>query len=239
MIRIGKPCLHIHAAQRLWRTIRVRFRHDKTQVVSMPSSAKDLQAYPSVLFLNGFPGVGKLSVARQVHKMLAVSRLFDNHLLIDVAQAIEPQRSPAHYNLRTSLRRAAFDGLKAVEDKFATLILTSCSASTLSHDVEVFADFVDIARARGVPFVSVNIVCNEKENVKRLTNAERGEGKEKLMDGQVLVDMRMQHKLLEASTCKEETVDVQVYHLELDTTNDSVQRTADKVIEFLKVTATL
>ncbi|KAJ7346990.1 hypothetical protein DFH08DRAFT_870019 [Mycena albidolilacea] len=127
----------------------------------MSFPANNPRSCPSVLFINGFPGVGKLSVAREVQKQLTASRLLDNHLLIDVAQAIEPNRGPAHYALRTVLRRAAFDGLKAVEDKSVTLILTSCSASTLHHDVEVFSEFVDIARARGVPFVSVNLVCDE------------------------------------------------------------------------------
>lgn len=193
--------------------------------------------YPSVLFINGFPGVGKLSIAREVHKRLAASRLLDNHLLIDPAQAIEPNRSPAHYALRTGLRRAAFQGLKAVADKSATLILTSCSASTLPHDVEVFAEFVDVARARGVPFVSVNILCNEQENMERVKSEERGAGKEKLTDAQTLVDLRKKHKLLDASVCDEETAGVEVYHLDLDTTRDSMQQSADKVMEFLKVVA--
>jgi len=195
--------------------------------------------YPSVLFINGFPGVGKLSIAREVHKRLAASRLLDNHLLIDPAQAIEPNRSPAHYALRTGLRRAAFHGLKAVADKSATLILTSCSASTLPHDVEVFAEFVDVAQARGpgVPFVSVNILCDEEENIKRLKSEERGAGKEKLTDAQTLVDLRKKHKLLDASVCDEETAGVEVYHLDLDTTRDSVQQSADKVMGFLKVAA--
>ncbi|KAJ7786690.1 hypothetical protein B0H14DRAFT_306393 [Mycena olivaceomarginata] len=199
----------------------------------MSFPANNPRSCPSVLFINGFPGVGKLSVAREVQKQLTASRLLDNHLLIDVAQAIEPNRGPAHYALRTVLRRAAFDGLKAVEDESVTLILTSCSASTLPHDVEVFSEFVDIARARGVPFVSVNLVCDERENVERATNEERGKDKGKLMDGQAIVDMRTKHRLLDASVCEEETAGVEVYHLEVDSTNISVQQSADKVMDFL------
>ncbi|KAJ7342932.1 hypothetical protein DFH08DRAFT_873811 [Mycena albidolilacea] len=102
----------------------------------MSFPANNPRACPSVLFINGFLGVGKLSVAREVQKKLDASRLLDNHLLIDVAQTIEPNRSPAHYALRTALRRAAFDRLKAVEDISVTLVLTSCSASTLPYDAE-------------------------------------------------------------------------------------------------------
>ncbi len=103
--------------------------------------------------------------------------------------------------------------------------------------MEVFAEFVDVARARGVPFVSMNILCNEQENMERVKSEERGAGKEKLTDAQTLVDLRKKHKLLDASVCDEETAGVEVYHLDLDTTRDSMQQSADKVMEFLKVVA--
>jgi hypothetical protein len=99
----------------------------------------------------------------------------------------------------------------------------------------VFAEFVDIARFRAVPFVSVNIVCDERENVERLKNDERSKGKGELMDGQILMDMREKHTLLNASACKAEIAGVKLYHLELDTTRNSVQQSVDKVMEFLRV----
>jgi hypothetical protein len=72
----------------------------------------------------------------------------------------------------------------------------------MPQDVEVFAEFADIARAR-VSFVSVNVVCDEWENSERATDA--GWGKGKLTDGQALMEMRTKHRLLDASVLKEET----------------------------------
>lgn len=134
---------------------------------------------------------------------------------------------------RFFVARHSTDSRRLRTNPSVTLILTSCSASTLPHDVEVFSEFVDIARARGVPFVSVNLVCDERENVERATNEERGKNKGKLMDGQAIVDMRTKHRLLDASVCEEETAGVEVYHLEVDSTNISVRQSADKVMDFL------
>jgi len=92
----------------------------------IPSSSSTYS--PCVLFLNGFPGVGKLTIARHIRRILSESLLVDNHLLIDPAEAIEPNRTPAHYTLRRAIRQAAFDGLKAVERKSTIFIMTSCTA---------------------------------------------------------------------------------------------------------------
>ena len=45
-----------------------------------------------VIFINGFPGIGKLSIARSLQGQLAdmATRLFDNHLIIYLAEAIHP-----------------------------------------------------------------------------------------------------------------------------------------------------
>jgi hypothetical protein len=61
-----------------------------------------------VLLLNGFPGVGKLTIASLFEAKLDHSstpfRLIDNHLLIDPVVAIEPVRNKGHYALRKKFR---------------------------------------------------------------------------------------------------------------------------------------
>ena len=198
-----------------------------TQIPS-PSSTYS----PCVLFLNGFPGVGKLTIARHLRRILSESLLVDNHLLINPAEAIEPNRTPAHYTLRRAIRQAAFDGLKAVERKSTIFIMTSCTADNPA-DREVFSEFVDIARVRGILFVSIIIDCEPIANMARLTSAERYCGKNKLANGQVLAGLRLHNRLLDPKNCQGETEGVKIYHTSIDTTGCSVTRSTNMVLQFL------
>ena len=166
-IRMGEEYLGYKDRPDITEHLRQIFENRNGTQIPSPSSTYS----PCVLFLNGFPGVGKLTIARHLRRILSESLLVDNHLLIDPAEAIEPNRTPAHYTLRRAIRQAAFEGLKAVERKSTIFIMTSCT--------EVFSEFVDIARVRGIPFVSIIIDCESIANMARLTSPERYYGKKK------------------------------------------------------------
>lgn len=40
------------------------------------------------IYRNGYPGFGKLTVAEELSKLIPLSKVFDNHLLIDPVAAI-------------------------------------------------------------------------------------------------------------------------------------------------------
>jgi predicted kinase len=188
---------------------------------------------PCVLFLNGYPGVGKLTIARAVHSDLGNSRLVDNNLLVELAEAIEPTPGPKNEAIRAAIRKAAFDGLKAVTNDIITVILTACTLSDRLADLDRFAEFVDVARVRGVPFVSVNLDCDSQTNIKRVGSEERLHDKSKLMDVQVLLDTRNKYKLLDPKVCITQTRDVEIYHKDLDTTRLTVEESSTAVMDFL------
>jgi adenylylsulfate kinase-like enzyme len=81
---------------------------------------------PCVLLLNGFPGVGKFTIAKSLCSSFVTSNtpylLLDNHLIIDAAHAIIPDRSPSNYALRKQFRDVAFNGLKALEEENSVVI---------------------------------------------------------------------------------------------------------------------
>ena len=200
---------------------------------------------PCVLFLNGFPGVGKLSIGLLLEKVLPESRLIDNHLLIDPVEAIEPDRkTTAHYELRLYFRRIAFDRLKKIESKHLTVMMTSCSAAT-PDDIRDFAEHVDIARVRRVPFLAVNLICEESVNAMRLCSDERvnghrsGTGKSKLIDANVLSELHRDFTLLDPRQYPTETMGVEVQFLEINTTHLSIEDAAQKVLEFLRDKASI
>lgn len=104
-----------------------------------------------LVLLNGYPGVGKLSVARTLRSKIqdvltSPTRLIDNHLIIDPAQAVHPGRGPEHKAFRTRLRHAILDELKTLPDPDTILIMT-LSLKTDKEEIEVFAEHVDVGPA--------------------------------------------------------------------------------------------
>jgi chloramphenicol 3-O-phosphotransferase len=188
-----------------------------------------------VLLLNGFPGVGKFTIAKALAAKLGdvPHRLIDNHVLIDPIEAIEPGRSEAHYALRKKFRVVAFEGLKALDEKTLVIILTACLA-TSSEDLSQFAEYLDIAEARGVPLVVVNIVCDVGTNRRRLCSSERKTGgKTKLIDVGILEKIRSEYTLLGKEQATECAKGRSMVHFELDTSEMDVEQASRKVWDFL------
>jgi cytidylate kinase len=60
-----------------------------------------------ILQINGWPGVGKLTVGRIIAKELG-GRLLDNHTIYNPAFALTEFRSPAFYDTVRAVRDVAF-----------------------------------------------------------------------------------------------------------------------------------
>ncbi|KUJ10147.1 uncharacterized protein LY89DRAFT_270937 [Mollisia scopiformis] len=198
-----------------------------------------------ILLLNGFPGVGKLTIAKALQIRLrhnnAPHRLIDNHLLIDPVVTIEPERNTAHYFLRKSFRRTAFERLKALKEEELVLIFTACLVTsrvpTAYDDIEQFGEYVDFAEAKGVPLVMFNIVCDLSANCGRLYSEERRKGavggKTKLVNIEVLEKIRQETSLLareQVMACKK---GVNIVYFEVDTSDLAAGDAAEKVWDLL------
>jgi shikimate kinase len=97
-----------------------------------------------LIILNGFPGVGKLTIARSLQSRFTdvETRLVDNHLIIDPAEAVHPGRGLQHKEFRERLRRVIFDELKTVPEQDTVLIMT-CSLGANEADAAVFAEHLE------------------------------------------------------------------------------------------------
>ncbi|TVY48791.1 hypothetical protein LOCC1_G001087 [Lachnellula occidentalis] len=197
---------------------------------------RDIQ--PCVILFNGFPGVGKLSSTKgfqaALHASHIPSHILDNHTLIDPVSAIHPLRTPAHYALRKTIRKAAFEHLKAL-DHGVVILMTTCLAATAA-DIEVFAEHVEIASARGIPLININITCDFATNRERLCCEERRHsGKSKLLDVEILTTLRQEHVLLDASAHLPELQGVDIKQWSLDSSalsvEDAVQAVFDLFVE--------
>lgn len=97
--------------------------------------------------LNGFPGVGKLTIARSLQSSLTnqnvETRLIDDHLIIDPAEAVHPGRGHQHRAFRDKLRNLAFDEPKTLPEQDIVLIIT-CSLGANLEDAALFAEHLEV-----------------------------------------------------------------------------------------------
>ncbi|KAK5169864.1 uncharacterized protein LTR77_005842 [Saxophila tyrrhenica] len=177
------------------------------------------QVKPCVIFPNGFPGVGKLTIARSIEEKLQhfriSSRLVDTHLLDDAAKAIHPSTPRKGSDnvqqavLLDRLRMVVLKELKTLPTQ-NTVIIINGGLSMEKCDVAVFADYVDVARARGIPFYAFTIACELEEHLTRVRTASRW--------------MRMQLTIAEL-------YNVSRKNRVLDPTDESVVGRFDKVVK--------
>ncbi|WDZ77395.1 AAA family ATPase [Ensifer adhaerens] len=150
------------------------------------------QAPSLVVHINGWPGSGKLTIARHLAERLG-ARLADNHTLINPAEALFERGNPLYRSLRAAIRESVFEHLvkASAEQSFVFTDALSDDAA----DARAFQDCAELARRRGARFVAVVMDCDVEENLKRLTRAGRSK-QHKLTDPAILLDLRAKHRLL-------------------------------------------
>lgn len=66
-----------------------------------------------IVNLSGWPGVGKLTTAREL-ALLMDGRLLDNHTVLNVGKAVTDEGSAAFYVLVRAVRSLAFEAILAL-----------------------------------------------------------------------------------------------------------------------------
>ncbi|KAI9653202.1 MAG: 60S ribosomal protein L3 [Alyxoria varia] len=145
---------------------------------------------PMFVYINGYPGVGKLSVARILQTLLHNAKIFDNHRLIDTTAMLFDRDMPEYQQSRKQIRQVVLDSIAASPStKDVTWMFTDQQSS--SDDGTASAkSYQSAAESRGSPFISVVLHCRSDENIRRLTMAGRGHDNTKLTDPAVLRTVR-------------------------------------------------
>jgi thymidylate kinase len=145
-----------------------------------------------IIHINGWPGSGKLTIARCLAAHLG-ARLLDNHTLLNPAEALFDRGDPLRGQLRRAIREAVLDhAVQAAAD--ARLIFTDALADDV-EDAALFDDYRRLARRRSAALVSIVIDCEASENERRLTQSGRDENF-KLTRKEALRDLRARYRLL-------------------------------------------
>ncbi len=121
-----------------------------------------------LVFLHGLPGVGKLSVARELGK-LTDFKIFHNHLTVDLVESLFEFGSQPFVELREKIWLATFD--QAVEAELAGLIFT------FAYDRTVRRTFIGAARKiierNDGEAIFIELTCSLEELERRISDPSR------------------------------------------------------------------
>ena len=121
-----------------------------------------------LVFLHGLPGVGKLTVARELGKLTGF-RVFHNHLAVDLAQSVFEFGSQPFVELREKVWLEVFS--QAAAAQLSGLIFT------FAFDRTVRGDFIErtrkVVESSGGEVLFVELTCSAEELERRIAEPER------------------------------------------------------------------
>ncbi|WVQ69429.1 uncharacterized protein L199_007646 [Kwoniella botswanensis] len=149
---------------------------------------------PIVVILNGFPGVGKKTIAKNLLHSFPQGRLFDNHLLIDATAAVLEREDEAYLPLRKAFRSALFSTLSSYPSSIPPILIFTECQSTDPTGSQVMDEYLTFAKDISGKLVSIILECTFAEHSQRLIHKDRTkDGITKLTDTEVLRVMKQNH----------------------------------------------
>jgi shikimate kinase len=173
-----------------------------------------------LLFIYGSPAVGKLTVANEIAKRTNF-KVFHNHLTIDAVKPIFEFGTKPFWKLVHLFR---IETLKEAAKENVNLIFTFCYAK--DDDDEFIANVKNIIENNGGEVCLILLTAEKSEIEKRVTEESRLKyNKANSVTG--LNKMWEQHDLFSPVNNFES--------LEIDNTNTSAKKTADKIIKHFQI----
>ncbi|KAL0944554.1 uncharacterized protein CTRU02_202441 [Colletotrichum truncatum] len=143
-----------------------------------------------IIYINGFPGTGKLTIAQIISgdssRML---KLVHNHLLINPVEAVLQREQPGYHTLRRRIRSAVFDSLIHERATHASAYIFTDAQTDFENGPAVCQEYERCASERGCDFVPIILHCDEETNLQRLVESDRA-AQGKLIDAELLKKFR-------------------------------------------------
>ncbi|MEL6641493.1 MAG: AAA family ATPase [Pseudomonadota bacterium] len=175
-----------------------------------------------VIVLNGYPGVGKLTIGRHLAKVLG-GRLLDIHTVYNVAFALTEFKTPAFREAVERVEHIAHD-LARQRPAGEPLVMTTVLAGQSDWGNAEWNRMVALGADRP-PFCVVHIHCDLAENERRIQSPDRG-AMRKPRDPSYAQRNHAQAKPLYGGDAP--------YLLQLDTTKLSVEAAAQTIADWVR-----
>ncbi|KAK4231884.1 hypothetical protein QBC38DRAFT_464820 [Podospora fimiseda] len=179
---------------------------------------------PPFIYINGYPGVGKFTVAKEVCKLLPNAKVINNHLLINPAAAVFDRTDEEYQPLRKALRSALLHSIATAKSTHDVAWIFTDQQSSSILGSSVAREYQNAALVRESPFFSIILHCEVEENLKRAVSGNRGStgSNTKLTDINILRGIREREDIFHFGDANE---------LELDVTELSPIEAAIKIHE--------
>jgi cytidylate kinase len=173
-----------------------------------------------IIHLNGWPGAGKLTVARVLARTLR-AHLLDNHTLHNVAASLCDRGTEEYWALYEPVRDLAYTRIRALPAD-AVVVMTNSFLRETPRDVEAWSRIKDLAARRGDRLVAVTLDCDLDENLVRVRGADRADNR-KLMDPEPLIAWRGEYHLIDDAENR----------VVVDNTRLTPEQAADRIVTYL------
>ncbi len=145
-----------------------------------------------VIHINGWPGSGKLTIARALAHLIQ-AQVLHNHLFLDAAGAVFHRGTEGHKRLRADVTCLLLDAARTLPGD-VPIIVTNALADT-PEDRKLLDPFLQLAADRQARMLHVVLDITLEENCRRLANPARAQHS-KLTDPGYLKALRTEHQLL-------------------------------------------
>lgn len=123
-----------------------------------------------LIFLNGFPGTGKLTVGQALVDKLG-GRLLDVHTQMNLAFALTEFKSAEFYDTARAVWKLADERIAKLPPE-VPLVMTDALREGSDWSQEAWERILKLAETRG-PLYVVHLHCDPDENVRRIGSAGR------------------------------------------------------------------
>ncbi len=178
-----------------------------------------------IIHLNGWPGVGKLTVGRALARQLR-GRLVDNHTLHNVAFATCDFGSEERWAVYYAVRDIAYARIRNMPAE-ETIVMTNAFVSGVKRDEEGWAAINRLVIDRGDTLVAVTLTCSREENMARLRSDER-------LNNRKLVDTAALEEWLNNPDYRLHSGDGADHSILVETTDLTYDEAADKICALIK-----
>ncbi|MCE7735208.1 MAG: AAA family ATPase [Candidatus Heimdallarchaeota archaeon] len=125
-----------------------------------------------LIFLYGMPGVGKLTVAKEMVRLLGDFKLFHNQMTVDIISSIFPFASPRWSKLNGEYRRLMYE---ACAEEDINLNVTSVYAKDYPGNDEIVNETIKLVEDNNSEVCFVHLVCDQDIIFQRIQNLDRKE----------------------------------------------------------------
>jgi len=148
-----------------------------------------------IIVLNGYPGVGKLTVGRELIDQIG-GRLLDIHTVYNVAFALTEFKSPEFRKTVEEIEKIAHDLIYKLPPQQPVVLTTVLAGNAGESDWgdEEWGRIEELGKARP-PLCVVHVHCDLKENIERISSTDR-ERKRKIRDPEMALRNQTEAKPL-------------------------------------------